>query len=118
MKNDFISRTALINTFLNRERSEHEAKHHTIPGEDVLEMIQNAPAVDLDDFYGKAFRNGEENAQKIRGITGRPHGDWIVCQDFDGWIECPFCHVGRTVFEKMPKFCENCGADMRQEGEK
>lgn len=48
MKNDLISRAALISTFLNRQRSETEAKYHMVPGEEVLNMIQNAPAVNPD----------------------------------------------------------------------
>ena len=48
VKDDLISRSALISTFLNRQRSETESKYHVIAGEDVLNMIQNAPAVNPD----------------------------------------------------------------------
>lgn len=48
MNDDLISRSALISTFLNRQRSETESKYHVIAGEDVLNMIQNAPAVNPD----------------------------------------------------------------------
>ena len=63
MKDDYISRAALISAFLNRQRSETEVKYHTIAGEDVLNMIQNAPAIDI---KAELFR------QRATGKTGLP----------------------------------------------
>lgn len=55
----------------------------------------------------------------------RPKGEWIVtAEDNDGVhrICCPFCSYEKgsnntdpiiVTFTHFPKFCENCGADMR-----
>ena len=55
----------------------------------------------------------------------RPQGEWIVtAEDNDGVhrICCPFCSYEKgsnntdpiiVTFHNFPKFCENCGADMR-----
>ena len=59
----------------------------------------------------------------------RPQGEWIVtAEDNDGVhrICCPFCSYEKgsnntdpiiVTFSNFPKFCENCGADMRGEEE-
>ena len=92
MKNDLISRAALISAFLNRQRSEHEVKYHTIPGEDVLNMIQNAPTVEP------------------------TKGEWITHKTgLLLWEECNKCHT--QVGTVGMNFCPNCGADMRTEAE-
>lgn len=58
-------------------------------------------------------------------IDPRSKGDWIVTsEDNDGVhrICCPFCSYEKgsnnidpiiVTFTNFPKFCENCGADMR-----
>lgn len=57
----------------------------------------------------------------------RPQGKWIITsEDADGihHIKCPFCKYEKgsefepyiiVVFDKLPYFCENCGAYMREE---
>lgn len=58
----------------------------------------------------------------------RAQGEWIVtAEDNDGVhrICCPFCRYEKgsnntdpiiVTFSNFPKFCENCGADMRKGG--
>lgn len=58
-------------------------------------------------------------------LSERPQGEWIVtAEDNDGIhrICCPFCSYEKgsnstdpiiVTFSNFPKFCENCGADMR-----
>ena len=60
-------------------------------------------------------------------VNERQRGEWMVtAEDNDGIhrIECPFCRYEKgsdyidyimVTFEKLPPFCENCGADMRGE---
>lgn len=55
----------------------------------------------------------------------RPRGKWIVTEeDNDGVhrICCPFCFYEKgsnntdtiiVTFQKFPKFCENCGAELK-----
>ena len=55
------------------------------------------------------------------------HGEWIITsEDTEGihHIKCPFCKYEKgsectpyikVTFDKLPYFCENCGADMRGE---
>ena len=55
----------------------------------------------------------------------RPQGKWIITsEDTEGihHIECPFCKYEkgsdfepyiRVTFDKLPPFCEKCGADLR-----
>ena len=48
----------------------------------------------------------------------RPHGEWIPMTDLDGRIlgyKCKTCGWLKP-HDKMP-FCENCGDDMRKEGD-
>lgn len=87
MKNDLISRTALISSFLNRQRSENEIKNHTISGEDVIALIQNAPSSeekrhqgewrrDVVGLYcsicqGRAFVTGNQLLSFLRSSYGR-----------------------------------------------
>ena len=88
---------------------------------DFLEAIDNAPTVPLPDFkegYKQAILDGKTN-------YSRPQGEWIVtAEDNDGVhrICCPFCSYEKgsnntdpiiVTFNDFPKFCENCGADMR-----
>ena len=55
----------------------------------------------------------------------KPKGEWIVtAEDNEGIhrIQCPFCGYEKgtdfidyitVTFEKMPPFCENCGAELK-----
>lgn len=64
----------------------------------------------------------------IKALEERPQGEWIVtAEDNDGVhrICCPFCSYEKgsnntdtiiVTFTDFPKFCENCGADMRKGG--
>lgn len=69
MNNDLISRKALredLRRFFPAEVLEG-IEPKTLFAQ-IMHDIDNAPAFDLDDFYGKAFRNGEANALATRGI--------------------------------------------------
>lgn len=97
MKNDLISRTALINALLNRERSEYEVKNHVLPAEDVVAMIQNAPAVEP--TKGKWLPEGVPD---WTGYQCNRCGDHAL--EIDG-------------VEIRSKFCPNCGAEMETDQE-
>ena len=55
----------------------------------------------------------------------RPQGEWIItAEDNEGIhrIQCPFCRYEKgsdfidyiiVTFEKLPPFCESCGAELR-----
>jgi len=55
----------------------------------------------------------------------KPAGEWIVtAEDNEGIhrIQCPFCRYEKgsdftdyitVTFERMPPFCENCGAELK-----
>ena len=75
MNNDLISREALKEA-LGEQISNISNVHDFVI---FVKLIEHAPTFDLDDFYGKAFRNGEENALKIRGLNERSQGDirWV-----------------------------------------
>ena len=48
----------------------------------------------------------------------RPHSEWLPVTDWDGGIlayKCKTC--GWYKPHNVLPFCENCGADMRKEGE-
>ena len=81
MNNDLISREALKKDFKERlakcdewiekaKDKETRIRASAVKAfiAEVIMTIDNAPTFNLDDFYGKAFRNGEENALKIREI--------------------------------------------------
>lgn len=78
--------------------------------------VRHMPTADLDDFYGKAFRNGEENALKIRRLEEKPQGEWKVktLSTFPQYqpdeYMCPFCN---KVVNYKTNYCPDCGADMR-----
>lgn len=87
MKDDLISRTALITAFLSRQKTEDEVKHHTIPAEDVISLIQNAPA------------------------AGPSKKHWIPFGTGRGSFLCSGCN-GNSIMDT--NFCPFCGADMRE----
>ena len=57
----------------------------------------------------------KQEKEHARGnLEERPHGEWLPV-DIGEWVfRCSLCHDVST-FES--KFCGNCGADMRKEGE-
>lgn len=61
----------------------------------------------------RAYKRGYEDAKKE---FDRPHGEWI---SFDAKRDrCSMCDfkIGKYV-GVFYRFCPNCGADMRKEGE-
>jgi hypothetical protein len=94
-----------------------------------IEEIDYAPTVEalltneeVKDFAKENFDIGYEMA---KAKFERPHGEWVVtAEDNDGVhrICCPFCSYEKgsnntdtiiVTFTNFPKFCENCGADMK-----
>ena len=83
----------------------------------IMRDIDNAPTVETPTIY--EFK-GCDNCE-----LDRPKGEWVVtAEDNDGVhrICCPFCSYEKgsnnidpiiVTFTNFPKFCENCGADMR-----
>lgn len=54
-------------------------------------------------------------------VDERPHGKWIkVLKPYGGFgdqvlmIECSKCHTELVYHGKEPKYCLECGADMRE----
>jgi len=82
--------------------------------------IDNAPTI--------AWCNRTSDGLPLLDLRERPQGEWIVtAEDNDGVhrICCPFCSYEKgsnntdniiVTFSNFPKFCENCGADMRKGG--
>lgn len=95
---------------------EYEAREHYI-GEIMLKAIDNAPTV--------IWCNQTSEGLPLMDMRVKNQGEWMVtAEDNDGIhrIECPFCRYEKgsnfadyimVTFEKLPHFCENCGADMR-----
>lgn len=52
----------------------------------------------------------------------RPHGEWLRKNNSNSWFECSVCKevsdVVTIMREPTWKFCPNCGADMREVGER
>lgn len=88
--------------------------------ESDIEMPTIEPYKDL--YIDLGYEQGYE-----RGKNERPQGDWLItAEDSEGIhrIQCPFCRYEKgsdfidyitVTFEKLPPFCESCGADMREE---
>ena len=114
MDNDLISRSALKEQFIEGA--------YTSKG--VREIIANAPTVEVRDNFDLGYIQGLED-----GKNERPHDKWLItAEDSEGIhrIQCPFCRYEKgsdfidyitVTFEKLPPFCESCGADMRGEEE-
>lgn len=113
MNNDLISREALLKAFAN---SEHIKE--TDSGLDVMEMlaikeiIDNAPAVDMNTELSVAYLKGRMQGQS----EDRPQGEWKVLVDADNiqTCKCSICgrmvDIGNRQFDKYP-YC-HCGARM------
>lgn len=121
MNNDLISREALKKALRQRQ-------WHIDDIEEVMKIINNAPTVhhpncDICEDKAKSYSMGFQDGY----LTGkeRPQGEWIITsEDTEGihHIACPFCKYEkgsdfepyiRVTFDKLPPFCEKCGADMR-----
>ena len=125
MKSDFISRSKakkLGATCLARRNENGQLE--------AIISLDNAPTVDIKDeiagAYNEGYMCGSREAEKAR-----PQGEWKLVerdnQDID--VVCPFCNSirfpayshGYTIEEveeylirhHLPKFCEDCGADMK-----
>ena len=109
---------------------------------DVKEIIDNVPTIEVTNKEGEFLKpsNCDTCEDKAKSYSMgfqdgflavkehvRPKGKWkIVKQDNEDIleIECPFCKYSKggefntvltVVFDRLPPFCENCGADMRGE---
>lgn len=118
MENDLISRSAL-----KKAIAEYCKDYQGFGG--IVDIIDNAPTV-YDNPYSDGREDGYiEGYEEAKRERERPQGEWIVtAEDNDGVhrICCPFCHYEKgsnntdtiiVTFTDFPKFCENCGADMK-----
>ena len=106
-KGDLISREALKEKFRNVNEGMFQLSR-------VFELIDNAPTVepeiteqDIKDAIRYGFVEGYEMAQ---AKYQRPQGEWIDC---GAYYKCPFCENLVLTVDGKPKFCDECGADMR-----
>lgn len=97
-------------------------KFNRVNGRDItrpeaIKIVNESPTVSLPDFkegYKQAIRDGKANCS-------RPQGEWIEGEN--GCIKCDQCgaEIIYSYFignePDFPKFCCDCGADMRQEAE-
>lgn len=86
--------------------------------QDMVNCIDNAPTITPDMAQVLAYECGKNERLK---------GEWIITsEDTEGihHIKCPFCKYEKgsefepyikVTFDKLPCFCEKCGADMREE---
>ena len=47
----------------------------------------------------------------------RQKGEWILIKNSDGVLKCYECSECKKCQGYISNFCEDCGADMRKEGE-
>jgi len=88
-----IDADALKDAFKNKEGNDFTAFH-------FYEAIDKAPTIEPD----------------------RPHGEWIqTYESVDGRgadrYKCSFCNHEINIYYKPYRFCPNCGAKMRKEGD-
>ena len=95
MMSDYIKREAIEETL--KMCSEEFFKHHSVHGYGVevgvdfmREVIERTPSAD---------------------VVERKRGHWIDCGSY---YKCPFCKHIVMENDGKPKFCEECGADMRE----
>lgn len=75
------------------------------------------------DQYDKGYQEGHiDGFAKAEKMYARPHGEWKQITEPDIWgktkYQCSVCkYVHRHSEFDTISFCENCGADMREEGE-
>ena len=81
----------------------------------ILDLIDNAPTVDMNTELSVAYLKGRRQGQS----DVRPQGEWIRKVDEVGFIShiCSECGAEIEVEDpKDDKVCFNCGADMRKGG--
>jgi len=100
MNNDLISREAL-------KKAIEEYKYCGFYDK-LIEIIDNAPAVDLKDeiagAYNEGYMCGNKEAEKAR-----PQGEWLKYGDH-AW-KCSKCNC--SVYVRTRNFCPDCGAKMK-----
>lgn len=110
---DSISRKWLTDAIRNRRTylSYEDAK-------DVIDLINNAPSVDIKDQIAGAYNEGYACGSRE---NKRPQGEWIEVDikpmPYGGYTcnrKCNKC--GYFTKEYRLNFCPNCGADMRKGG--
>lgn len=133
MNNDLISRKYMkeaIEQFFVKVKyyHPHSKGRKTIPTEEVLDIIDNAPTVDTSDdkyleerdadAYETGYLQGHiEVYQKAEKDYAIPIGEWKCICSLQSWqftdehYECDKCHYKGS----KSNFCPNCGADMRKE---
>ena len=84
-------------------------------------IIEDCKRVEIEDDGKKLsktitiIRRGNTNI-KIEISNARLKGEWIIADKvLDYYHECPLCHWRNEVSAHLENFCQNCGADMRQE---
>lgn len=63
----------------------------------------------------QAYSRGYEDAKKQ---FERPHGEWVLDKEFSFIFNMYECSKCRFNGSKRWHFCPQCGADMREEGDK
>ena len=123
MDNDLISRSELKKAFENTVCIE------PMPYAFVKQIIDNAPTVDIKPFAIVKFDKDElerlvderviepiKNGELVLQTDERPHGEWIVDIKTRDVI-CSCCRESRRDTRTTHIFfCNHCGADMREEG--
>ena len=104
-----------------------------IPDNDIFEWCTDCKEYDQEKHcchrWSSKIREAAEEIKQYKLDELRPQGEWVVtAEDNDGVhrICCPFCSYEKgsnntdpiiVTFANFPKFCENCGADMRGDAE-
>ena len=97
----------------------------------ILNAIDNAPTVERQYFppCEDCHKKMDDIRRAYDKAMARPQGKWVITlEDTKGihHIKCPFCKFEKgsefepyikVTFEKLPNFCEYCGADMRKQSE-
>ena len=113
--NDLISREALKKKF---ERLVDETiPYGGVAVNDMRDLINNAPTVDIKDeiagAYNEGYMCGNKEAEKAR-----PQGEWIRTGSLgngNSQYECSNCHYGDEQAESQEvPYCWHCGAKMQK----
>lgn len=113
MNNDLISRSALKEQ-ISELHSHDDSIDIWLKREDVDNLIDNAPTVDL--TKNQAYDKGFITAMKL---YARPQGEWKVYGKQGGipiTDMCSNCRYEMKWYKNKYKFCPNCGASMRKGG--
>lgn len=132
---DLISREALKKAIFRRCRSEEENLNCFWYDENIVALINNAPTVEITEKQAILFLINSgwlvNHDKELREKWERPQGEWKLVgrdnQDID--VVCPFCNRTRfpayshgytleeleeyLIRQHLPKFCENCGAELK-----